>query len=103
MSLIKDPEAAAMPRFDQFPPGWDHNYPYKQPIPAFDDVEKPAHYAEARKFEPAQVIIDWKLTWCLGNAVKYISRAGRKGSAVEDLQKAMVYIRWEIKRLSGEL
>ena len=34
-----------------------------------------------------------------GNAVKYISRAGRKGSAVEDLRKAIQYLEWEIERL----
>lgn len=36
----------------------------------------------------------------LGNALKYIWRAGRKGSACEDLQKASFYLSREIERLN---
>ncbi len=59
-----------------------------------DSVDHPAHYAEGRRFEPIDVIEDWRLGFCLGNAVKYISRAGRKGDALEDLRKA----RWSLER-----
>ena len=45
----------------------------------FDPVNKPSHYAEGRQFETIEVIEDWKLSYRLGNCVKYISRAGRKG------------------------
>ncbi len=41
------------------------------------------------------------LSFNLGNALKYISRAGRKGDAAEDLQKARWYINREIDRLGG--
>ena len=41
------------------------------------------------------------MNFCLGNAVKYIWRAGMKGDAIEDLQKARFYIDREIKRLEG--
>ena len=34
----------------------------------------------------------------LGNAVKYIARADHKGKPVEDLEKALWYIRHEIER-----
>jgi hypothetical protein len=38
----------------------------------------------------------------LGNALKYIWRADEKGSAIEDLEKAVWYIQREIsKRLSS--
>jgi hypothetical protein len=37
----------------------------------------------------------------LGNAVKYIWRAGEKGDAVEDLEKAVWYLRDEIERLKA--
>lgn len=37
----------------------------------------------------------------LGNAVKYIWRAGLKGDAREDLQKARFYINREIMRLEA--
>lgn len=36
---------------------------------------------------------------CLGNAIKYIWRAGLKGDSVQDLKKARWYIAREIKRL----
>ena len=41
-------------------------------------IEHPAHYCEGRKYEPKDVIRDWELNFNLGNAVKYVSRAGRK-------------------------
>lgn len=62
----------------------------------FDNVERPSHYCEGRIYEPINVIIDWELGFCLGNTVKYISRAGRKGDAVEDLEKARFYLDREI-------
>lgn len=53
-----------------------------------DNIKKPDHYCEGRKYEPKDVIRDWGLNFNLGSAVKYISRAGRKGDKLEDLQKA---------------
>jgi len=42
----------------------------------------------------------WNLNFNLGNAVKYISRAGKKDPEkyVEDLKKARFYIDYEIKQ-----
>ena len=37
----------------------------------------------------------------LGNAMKYIWRAGKKDPAILDLQKALFYIADEIRRLEG--
>ena len=45
------------------------------------------------------MISDWGLNFNLGNAVKYISRAGRKGDAIEDLKKAIQYILFEVEDL----
>jgi hypothetical protein len=39
--------------------------------------------------------------FCIGNAIKYLWRAGLKGDAVEDLRKAAWYIDREIKRLEA--
>ncbi len=36
--------------------------------------------------------------FCIGNAIKYLWRAGLKGDAVEDLRKAAWYIDREIRR-----
>ncbi len=40
------------------------------------------------------------LNFCLGSAVKYIWRAGKKDDAVQDLEKAKWYIEREIARIS---
>lgn len=47
-----------------------------------DKIDHPAHYCAGRKYEPIDVIEDWNLDFCLGNAVKYISRAGRKSDKI---------------------
>lgn len=67
----------------------------------FDPITGPVHYLDGRKYEPRKVIEDWDLNFYLGNVVKYVSRAGRKGDAVEDLRKAKQYLEWEIERLEG--
>lgn len=67
----------------------------------FNVISNPSHYTEGRKYEPRKVIYDWGLDFNLGNAVKYLSRAGRKGSAIEDLRKAIQYIRFEIEELES--
>jgi hypothetical protein len=64
-----------------------------------DSIHRPAHYAEGRIYEPIAVIEDWDLNYRLGNTVKYISRAGRKQNALEDLKKARWYLDREIDRL----
>lgn len=70
--------------------------------PAFDPVENPSHYTNGRKYEPRKVIADWELNFNLGNAVKYISRAGRKGNKKEDLQKAIQYLKFELEDCEEE-
>ena len=70
----------------------------------YDNVNKPSHYTEGRKLETIEVIEDWNMNFRLGNALKYISRTGRKdpAKAVEDLRKAVWYIEREISSLEGE-
>ena len=65
-------------------------------------VEHPSHY-NIGKYEVIDVINDWRLNFQLGNAIKYIARAGRKdpSKTVEDLEKARFYIDYEINRLKG--
>jgi len=65
----------------------------------FNAIDRPAHYTEGRQFEPIEVIEDWQLNFRLANTVKYISRAGRKKDALEDLRKARWYLDREIQRL----
>ena len=63
-------------------------------------VSHPAHYTDGN-IEVIDFIEDKKLGFHLGNAVKYISRAGKKDPAkeVEDLQKAVWYINRHIMNL----
>ena len=65
-----------------------------------DSVNNPSHYTDGN-IEVIEYIEDKKLGFCLGNAIKYISRAGKKDSdkEIEDLKKA----KWYIDRLIKEL
>ena len=62
-------------------------------------VKHPQHYGGADStYEAIKVIEAWELGFHLGNTVKYVSRAGKKGDAVEDLEKAAWYLAREIER-----
>lgn len=65
-----------------------------------DNVNHPDHYNHG-KIEVIDFIEDQHLGFHLGNAVKYISRAGRKNpdKTIEDLRKAVWYINRQIQRL----
>lgn len=63
----------------------------------FDPVQRPSHYTEGRDIEPINVIEDWELDFHLGNALKYISRSGRKSDGVEDMKKAVWYLERRIE------
>ena len=68
-----------------------------------DNVNHPYHYNSDR-IEVIDFIEDKGLGFHLGNAVKYISRAGRKNpdNTIEDLRKAVWYINRQIQRLERE-
>lgn len=61
-----------------------------------DVVNAPKHYVTG-KIECIDYILDKNLSYCLGNAVKYITRCEHKGKKVEDLEKAIWYINEEIR------
>ena len=65
-----------------------------------DNVNHPDHYNHG-EIEVIDFIEDKELGFHLGNAVKYISRAGRKNpdKTVEDLRKAVWYVNRQIQRL----
>ena len=74
-----------------------------------DNVNHPAHYTWLKDLCGIEVIdITRHMNFCLGNALKYILRAGHKKDAsltdtdkqVEDLNKAIWYIKDEIKRIT---
>jgi hypothetical protein len=70
-----------------------------------DAVNHPKWYgSKDDPYETIKVIEAWGLNFTLGNALKYISRAGKKdpSKTVEDLRKALFYIQYEIDRLEGK-
>jgi len=56
-----------------------------------EEIDRPAHYNHGT-IEAIDVIEDWGLGFHLGNAVKYICRAGHKGDAYTDIRKASWYL-----------
>jgi hypothetical protein len=69
-----------------------------------ETVNHPAHYGgEGNPYEAIKVIEAWELGFNLGNAVKYISRAGKKGDRLEDLKKAAWYLNREITAAEAAL
>lgn len=62
-----------------------------------DPVNHPSHYT-AHPSGVECIQITEHMNFCLGNAVKYIWRAGLKGGRVEDLKKAARYLNREIAR-----
>lgn len=55
-----------------------------------DGDTAPKHYQF--KVEPIDAIESWDLGFCLGNVVKYVARAGKKDSYMDDLRKARWYL-----------
>ena len=62
-----------------------------------DPVDHPPHYTKHPSGVECIQITE-HMNFNLGNAVKYIWRADEKGTAVQDLQKAIWYINREIRR-----
>jgi hypothetical protein len=61
-----------------------------------DLVNHPSHY-KVGGIETIDFIEAKGLNYHLGNAVKYISRADHKGTAIQDLKKAVWYILRDIE------
>lgn len=66
-----------------------------------DSVDHPQYYQGDTPYETIKVIEAWGSDFHLGNAIKYISRAGKKDKSkeIEDLQKAIWYIKRKIENL----
>jgi len=61
----------------------------------------PAYYRRGT-IEPWDYIRDQGLSYHLGNAVKYISRAGHKDSAEQDIKKAIHYLQNELQHIERQ-
>jgi hypothetical protein len=65
-----------------------------------DMVNSPAHY-QGKKFEVIDIINDYSLNFELGNAIKYILRADKKGNKKQDIEKAIWYLNHELSKFKG--
>lgn len=59
-------------------------------------------YYKANGLEAFDVIDSFELNFNLGNAFKYIARAGKKDDKVEDLRKAITYLNMEIMQCKNK-
>lgn len=64
----------------------------------YDIINQPPHYKSASGLECIDVIEAFGLGFHLGNTIKYILRAGKKGDRKEDLMKAKWYLEREIEK-----
>lgn len=69
-----------------------------------EQVDHPDHYGgEDNPYETIKVLRAWMTDdelrgFCLGNAMKYLSRAGKKGDRLEDMKKAQWYLNYIIQQ-----
>lgn len=69
-----------------------------------EQVNHPDHYGGDTVYETIKVLEEWMTPeqftgFCRGNSIKYLSRAGKKGDLLIDLQKAQFYLDKEIQVL----
>jgi hypothetical protein len=62
------------------------------------DAINPSHYQDHPSGIQCIQITE-HMNFCLGNAIKYIWRAGLKNNAIEDLEKARWYLDREIEKM----
>lgn len=70
-----------------------------------ESVDHPRHYGgKDNPYEAIKVIEAWGLEFCLGNTIKYISRAGKKDpqKEIEDLEKALWYLQRRVQFLKNQ-
>jgi hypothetical protein len=83
--------------------------PYKVPVKSMtgfntapsaegDPINHPSHYTDGN-IEVIDFIEDKKFNYHRGNAIKYICRAGKKDNEIQDLNKAIWYLKREIERV----
>lgn len=68
-----------------------------------DNVSRPSHYVNGWSNGAEVIDLTEHLSFCAGNVVKYVCRAGRKDpdKHIEDLEKARWYLDRKIERVGG--
>ena len=70
-------------------------------------VNHPSHYGGDTLYETIKVLEAWLTPeqfkgFCMGNTIKYLSRAGKKDKEIQELKKAKFYLDYEIKTMEEE-
>jgi len=60
------------------------------------------HYDNGKDYDLIDVISDYNLNFNRGNIIKYVCRAGKKDSEIQDLEKAMDYLSRELEYLRNK-
>ena len=97
---LKDDAIGIKERVDLLKP----TAPWQKRRLSSDNVSHPPHYAEGWSNGAEVIDLTEHLSFCAGNVVTYVCRAGRKdpGKHVEDLEKARWYLEREIARVKGD-
>ena len=73
---------------------------------AIENVDSPKHYGgKDNIYETIKVIQakGWGIPFCLGNIIKYSTRAEHKGKFVEDLEKVIWYCNEAIREYEEKM
>lgn len=97
---LKDDTIVIKERVDRFKP----TVPWLERALSSDNVSHPPYYAKGWSNGAEVIDITEHLSFCAGNVVKYVCRAGRKDpdKHVEDLEKARWYLDREIERVKRQ-
>lgn len=69
--------------------------------PASTAVDHPAHYNQHPSGVECIDVVE-HMSFNVGNAIKYLWRAGHKGPPLQDIEKAVWYLNREVARLGGK-
>ena len=94
---LKDDAIVIKERVDRF----KSTAPWQERTLSSNNVSHPPHYADGWSNGAEVIDLTEHLSFCAGNVVKYVCRAGRKDpdKHVEDLEKARWYLDREIARV----
>jgi hypothetical protein len=68
-----------------------------------ESIDHPKHYGGDNTYEAIKIIEHYNLDFHLGNVLKYILRADKKGKELEDLKKAQWYLNRRIEQYERNL
>lgn len=95
LDVIETPKVTRKDLLNEIKPGLNALFGLDKKAPPSDLVNHPPHY-KSGGIETIDFIEAKDLNYRLGNVVKYVSRAGKKGDPIQDLEKAAWYLQREI-------